>query len=432
MRLMVRRAVLAASVLVALAAFFLPLPAVAQSGASLWTSTDGPSGSSGTDAASIEVGTTVQTSAAGAVTGVRFYKNTNSTGTHTGNLWTSSGTLLGSVTFSGETSSGWQQADFATPISVGASTNYVVSYHTSYYRATLNYFASALTSGYLTAPIGAGLYRYGSGPSLFPNSSYSNANYWVDVVFSAGSATPTPTPTPSPTVASTNTPTPGPTATPTPTVAATATPSPTNTPTATATAISSSAFTCTEIVGFSVTDAWYNAGFIGAVADPTHYQLRWFSGGSIDQWAAGSAFSGWTNSANLVTQCAAGSSAPDRVILNVSGQYDDDPSWWAAQTQLAVNYIHGTYAPGATIIVQPPVGAPSSIYCSATATPPYVRASYNHGYVVTGLGGVTGATLGALPELASCADYVDSTGHISTAAATAIGQQLATYYSQTR
>ncbi len=35
------------------------------------------------------------------------------TGTHVGSLWTSTGTRLGTVTFSGESASGWQQASFS-------------------------------------------------------------------------------------------------------------------------------------------------------------------------------------------------------------------------------------------------------------------------------------------------------------------------------
>ncbi len=67
----------------------------------------------------------------GSVTGVRFYKYAQNTGTHVGSLWTAGGTLLGTVTFTGETASGWQQATFANPIAITANTTYVVSYHTT-------------------------------------------------------------------------------------------------------------------------------------------------------------------------------------------------------------------------------------------------------------------------------------------------------------
>src|SRR5438445_13676726 len=59
------------------------------------------------------------------------------------------------------------------------------------------------------------------------------------------------------------------------------------------------AYTCTEVIGFSETDQWYEGGFISNVPNPGNWQLRWFSGGSIDQWAAGGGnflaggFPGW-------------------------------------------------------------------------------------------------------------------------------------------
>ena len=66
----------------------------------------------------------------GWIAGIRFYKGTCNTGTHTGELWTASGTLLGQVTFTSESASGWQEADFSSPIAVTAGTTYVASYFT--------------------------------------------------------------------------------------------------------------------------------------------------------------------------------------------------------------------------------------------------------------------------------------------------------------
>ena len=58
-----------------------------------------------------------QSSVPGWVTGVRFYKGTGNNGTHTGSLWTSSGTQLATGTFTNETASGWQTLTFANPVS---------------------------------------------------------------------------------------------------------------------------------------------------------------------------------------------------------------------------------------------------------------------------------------------------------------------------
>jgi uncharacterized protein DUF4082 len=152
---------------------------------SFWTPEATPKIASDPDTGSVELGLRFQSSTAGSVIGVRFYKGSSNTGTHTGHLWSSTGTLLASVTFSGETASGWQQANFSSPVAVQANTMYVISYHAPVgrYAADSNYFTSTLTSGPLTAPVsGNGAYAYGS-YTTFPNSTYQASNYWVDVVF---------------------------------------------------------------------------------------------------------------------------------------------------------------------------------------------------------------------------------------------------------
>ena len=61
-----------------------------------------------------------QTSVAGTVSGIRFYKSSQDTGTHTGELWTSTGTRLATATFTNETASGWQSVNFLQPGHVDA------------------------------------------------------------------------------------------------------------------------------------------------------------------------------------------------------------------------------------------------------------------------------------------------------------------------
>jgi len=118
------------------------------------------------------------------VTGVRFYKYSDNTGSHTGSLWSSTGTLLASGTFSGESASGWQQLVFTTPVAITAGTTYVVSYHTDagHYAITSNGLASAVTNPPLTALASGGVYAYGSA-NLFPSNSFNASNYWVDPVY---------------------------------------------------------------------------------------------------------------------------------------------------------------------------------------------------------------------------------------------------------
>ena len=165
--------------------------------ATIWPTSAVPGRVDGdSDSAAVELGVKFRSDVTGSVVGIRFYKATANTGTHVGNLWTSNGMLLRAITFTNESASGWQQASFAATSSVAIASNtvYVVSYHATngHYSCDTNYFLGkgmdspplhALASG---VSGGNGVYAYGSS-SLFPNQSWSNANYWVDVVFQAGS-----------------------------------------------------------------------------------------------------------------------------------------------------------------------------------------------------------------------------------------------------
>jgi hypothetical protein len=184
---------------------------------SIWPSTT-PNTAPDADPGSIELGTRFRSSSNGRITALRFYKDPQNTGTHVGTLWSSTGTQLAQVTFTGETASGWQTQALASPVNITANTDYVVSYHTNsgFYTGQDNYFSSAATSGPLRAPANGegganGLYRYSSS-STFPTDTFSSENYWVDVVFNYASGdviAPTvsiTTPTANPTLGVTTTP----------------------------------------------------------------------------------------------------------------------------------------------------------------------------------------------------------------------------------
>ena len=155
----------------------------------IWPATTVPGLSDSGEGSGVEVGVKLQADLDGYLTGIRFYKSTANTGTHIGHIWSTTGVLLGSVTFTGETTSGWQQATFAAPVQVTAGTKYVASYFTStgHYSFDQNYFTTDWNNVPLHAPsnansAGNGVYVYGT-ISAFPNLSYNAANYWVDVVY---------------------------------------------------------------------------------------------------------------------------------------------------------------------------------------------------------------------------------------------------------
>jgi hypothetical protein len=159
--------------------------AVTQCPCSIWNNAVPSGASDAADTTGVNLGVQFQAANDGTITGVRFYKETDNTGTHIGSLWTASGTLLATGTFSGESASGWQELDFSTPVPVTAGTTYVASYHTGtgHYAFTSGGLSSAVTNGPLTALASGGVYAYGSG-NAFPSASFNAANYWVDVVYS--------------------------------------------------------------------------------------------------------------------------------------------------------------------------------------------------------------------------------------------------------
>jgi hypothetical protein len=157
---------------------------------SIWSSSAVPTKVDASDAtAGLELGVRFRSDRSGSITGIRFYKSSANTGTHVGKLWSSTGVLLASATFANESASGWQQVNFATPVTIAAGTTYVASYHTpsSHYSGDVGYFAATgVDNGYLHALKNGldganGVYLYGAGG--FPTKTFSAANYWVDVVF---------------------------------------------------------------------------------------------------------------------------------------------------------------------------------------------------------------------------------------------------------
>src|SRR6202042_2345601 len=68
---------------------------------SMWYGSATPTTTNTSDPRGVEVGMRFQSAVPGYITGVSFYKGTKNIGTHVGNLWSSTGTLLATGTFAG-------------------------------------------------------------------------------------------------------------------------------------------------------------------------------------------------------------------------------------------------------------------------------------------------------------------------------------------
>lgn len=167
-----------------------PPPAVPPCPCSFWGDGVLPAVTSSADDHPVEVGLKFRTDRPGVITGLRFYKGPNNNGLHDAHLWTSTGTLLSTIVFTGESAGGWQQMSLLSPVAVQANTTYVASYFATHgrYSKDENYFAgTGFTNGPLTAMASGidgsnGVYSYDYIPG-FPTDSFVSTNYWVDVVF---------------------------------------------------------------------------------------------------------------------------------------------------------------------------------------------------------------------------------------------------------
>src|SRR5262249_4633391 len=135
----------------------------------IWPSNPTPAIVDGGDPGAVELGVKFRSDVAGTITGIRFYKSAGNTGTHGGNLSSTAGEKLATVTLTGERSSGGQRMTFGTPVAIQPNTVYGASYFApkGHYSATLAYFA---TQGVAPPPLhaladgvsgGNGVYAYG-------------------------------------------------------------------------------------------------------------------------------------------------------------------------------------------------------------------------------------------------------------------------------
>ena len=137
----------------------------------------------------IEVGLKFQSTIAGNIAGIKFYKTPGDSGTRTAQLYSIAGSLLASKVANNETDSGWQSVLFDAAIPIAANTTYIAAYYSSLgnYISTVHGLKTAITNGPLTALADStdginGIFKYTNTPDL-PDSGYLSSNYWVDIIF---------------------------------------------------------------------------------------------------------------------------------------------------------------------------------------------------------------------------------------------------------
>jgi hypothetical protein len=133
--------------------------------------------------ANYELGMKFQSGIAGWIAGIRYWRSPSDAGSHIGNIWSASGTLLTSVTFRNETASGWQQQRLTTPLHIDANTTDVVTVNgNGYYPQTIGGLTTAVSNGDLSSVPDGNNGVYGP-PGQFPTNTWNSSNYFRDVTF---------------------------------------------------------------------------------------------------------------------------------------------------------------------------------------------------------------------------------------------------------
>jgi hypothetical protein len=154
----------------------------APSSSSLFLPSDVPTIVDADDTNSVELGVKFKASTQGSITGIRFYKGSQNTGTHIAHLWSTAGTLLASETFADETASGWQQVDLATPFNITTGSIYSAP--------EVSVSNTIVPSEFLESNVFYGPTVVGGAVSVSPPLFSEAHSYYVPIISSSETITP--------------------------------------------------------------------------------------------------------------------------------------------------------------------------------------------------------------------------------------------------
>lgn len=172
-------------------------------------------------------------------------------------------------------------------------------------------------------------------------------------------------------------------------------------------------FNCTTLIGFSQTANWANTPEFQVQIDDARWQTR-IAGGAWLGRIANPDDVIWSPSA-LRSPCVNGSTTPDRVVLTSTLSYfETDVNRTVDYLRAAIATIRMKYPSVQATVLQPVVGGPGHAVCGSGLT--RVRASVNHSFldqaILNVLGDAPDLVAGPSPEVETCDDYSDTTGHL--------------------
>jgi hypothetical protein len=150
----------------------------------------------------VNLGVRASTTEGITISSIYFAKGPDNTGSHTGVIWNSSGQVLRSQSFTGETGTGWQKVELSQPVYIAANSSFTVGYSLENFGYPMGTYFPNQTVGPVT--VGNGYYIYSNNVTAFPNGTVGT-NYGIDFEFIADSDIPTTTTTTTTTTSSTTT-----------------------------------------------------------------------------------------------------------------------------------------------------------------------------------------------------------------------------------
>lgn len=235
----------------------------------------------------------------------------------------------------------------------------------------------------------------------------------------------------------------------------------------------------TRVLGFSVPNGEW-ADFYATIANPSAWELLWYSGGAVDCWADpnSDAWLGSHGASGALLNGVGGATDPtvspgsvDRVVLVVSGLsigptdpvtggtrpdlsitgsttgfppggYSIDVPTWRAYIAAAIANVRSKYPNVKMILLQPNLGGPSGGgQCLAASTidgdpssfsvpSGIVRCCFTNPYIVTACCSLVRANvrMGLIDYVSACSGIRDWAGHLVSSEYTARGIAWANYY----
>ncbi|WP_158230805.1 DUF4082 domain-containing protein [Frankia sp. CcI49] len=195
---------------------------------SLWNGRGALTVETSPDTRQVVLGLRFRPEVSGRISALRVYRPTAGGGPNTGALWSGDGRQLSTLTIPNSDQAGWRRGAFERPVAVQAGQTYVAAYQVDSggYVDQVDYFGAGKVRKVGPLIALAGVYTYRA--AAFPDETWRDSNYYVDVEFqpvTSGAGAPVTVP-----------PSPGPNATAPASPAGSAGPSASATPGATTTA----------------------------------------------------------------------------------------------------------------------------------------------------------------------------------------------------